>query len=41
MINRDVNVSDGLGMLHVRVEGIMAGVDAVKVNISVEENIGP
>ena len=41
MVDGDVNVPDGLGVVSVGVEGIVSHVDAVKVNISVEENVSP
>jgi len=41
MVDGDVNVPDGLGVVSVGVEGIVSHIDAVKVNISVKENVGP
>src|SRR5882724_7745834 len=41
MVDHDVDVPDGLGVVSVGVEGIVSCVDAVEVNISVEENIVP
>ena len=39
MVDCNVDVSDRLGMTHIGVEGIISSIDAVKINVSVEQDI--
>ena len=41
MIDCDVHVANQLGVLHVRVKVIVAHIDAIKVDVTVEEDICP